>query len=127
MPLVICGNKISHLFLHDNIKPYGWLIEKQYPGRMNEACNKLHFHTFSERKFTNRNFQKITNIKKINKLIKCSFILIDRHLINFFIEEKCFDSRQIPPELVLLTHHESDAFEKIILSFKWCITQDGHF
>src|SRR3989339_703281 len=53
---VVLLDKIPHFLLHNHIQSDGGLIQKQDFWGVNQGGNKLHFHSLSEREFSDLDF-----------------------------------------------------------------------
>src|SRR2546430_2492867 len=74
MTFVVCFDKITELLLHQNIKADCGFIKKENLWSMDKCGNKLALHALAKRELANLYVEDISDIQKLNQLIKCLLV-----------------------------------------------------
>ena len=85
-------------------------------GECKQRGGQFHLHPLAERQFADRAAQQVPHIEQITQFVASPDELVVLDAINLFVERERFLRRQIPPELILLAHHQGKAAAIVIFS-----------
>ena len=84
---------------------------------MNQRRQDFHLHPFSERKSAYLNIHQLPHAKKLRQLVHGLFVFPVIHIVNAFIQIQAVAGRQIPPQLIFLTHDDGKTSLELIFPF----------
>ena len=94
--------------LGDHVQADRRLVEKEDLGTVEQGGDELHLHPLAERKFANRPAQQAMDVEHLGQAIAGLLELLRIDVINMLMQPERLGGRQVPPELVLLAHHQGE-------------------
>ena len=73
---------------------------------MQERGDQLHLHPLAERKFANRLSRELADTEEFDEFVEGFVELLGRERVDLALELEAIRGGKVPPELILLAHHE---------------------
>ena len=100
--------------LGHHVEADGGLVEKQHLGLVQERRDELELHPLAEREFADRLEDQLPHAEQVDEFVPRLLKTGRVDPIDLLMQPKTLGSRQVPPELVPLSHHERKPAAEVI-------------
>ncbi len=119
--------EVLHAALGHDVQANRRLVQQQHLRAVQEGGDQLHSHSLAQRQFAHRLADELPHFEQARQLVEPA--LEDGRLdpVDFPVQAERFLRRQIPPELVLLAHHQRKAAAKRVVALPGRVAQHAGF
>jgi len=110
--LVVRADELADGDLHRHVEPDGRLVEEQRGRAMQQRGGQLALHALAERELPGRLGRQVGEIEQLVELRHRLVELGARHVEQGAVERVGLRRRQVPQELVLLSHDQRDPLQE---------------
>ena len=95
--------------LGDHVQADGGLVEEQHVGRVQQRGDQLHLHPLAQRQLADRLREQPAHAEHVGQLVAGALEPLGLDAIDLLVQAERLGGGQVPPELVLLAHHQGEA------------------
>ena len=117
--------ELLDVVLGDDVEADRGLVEEQHFGRVEQGGDELHLHPLAERELADRLVEQLRDAQQVDELVLLALKRVGLDAVDLLVQAERFGSGQVPPELVLLAHHEGEAAAVGVVALPGHVAEDA--
>jgi len=105
---LVMAEEALHGVLGHHVQPDRRFVQEQDLGRVEQGGDQFHFHALAQRQLADRLAEQVAHAEHGGKLIAGPLEAGGLDAVDLLVQAERLGGRQVPPELVLLAHHQGE-------------------